>query len=94
MVKTIKYYNLTRVDKAYLIAVTEDYIDYKNKEDEKGFYFAYLDKAAFGKEWDHVFQRIRDCLVEGKLVSLVMERRPGSHNPKQWMDYVIKIFFW
>ena len=84
-----KNFNLERIDKAYLIVVTEAYIDYKKDKQDLQFYFANIDKQDFPQGYDDLINNLRNALKRGTFVSLILERRPGNPNKKQYMDYLI-----
>jgi len=92
----MKNYTLERIDKAWLIIVSDTYIDFKKKPEDKDFRFAMLDPSDWcdKTEFDHVVKRLREQLKEGREVDLILERRPGKPNPKQMMDYVVHCAYW
>ena len=93
--KEVIYHPVERVDRAYLIHVSDDYIDYKKNPDEKQCYFAHLDRSNYGtQEFKDFIYKLRKALINGTNVDLILERKPGLFNKKQLMDYVIMAYFW
>ena len=90
----MKNYTLERIDKAWIIVVSETYIDYKKDPGSKDFFFAVIDKADFPIDYDNLMHQLRFALKHGKEVDLILERRPGSPNGKQMMDYLVHALFW
>lgn len=89
-------YVISRVFKAVLITVSDNYIDYKKEEQSPQFYFANIDKKDFKEplHYTRLMKKLRTAIKRNTKVNLVLERRPGKPNKKQFMDYVIGAEFW